>query len=89
MVATISAVNNKNYLPDQTKMNKKGQSKEYYSDHGEPEGRFTGTGSRVFNLHGKIIEKDTYDKLMDGYSPDGSKLVQNAGKEDRALCLGT
>lgn len=83
MVATISTVNDKNYLPDQTKMNKKGQSKEYYSDHGEPEGRFTGTGSRVFNLHGKVIDKDTYDKLMDGYSPDGFKLVQNAGKEDR------
>lgn len=83
MVATISPVNDKNYLPDQTKMNKKGKSKEYYSDHGEPEGRFTGTGSRVFNLHGKVIDKDIYDKLMDGYSPDGSKLVQNAGKKDR------
>lgn len=83
MVATISAVTDPNYLPNQTRMNKEGHSKEYYSDHGEPDGRFTGTASRVLNLHGKVIEKAPYDKLMDGYSTDGFALVQNAGSKDR------
>lgn len=83
MVATISAVKNKDYFPQQAKLNTKGQAKEYYSDHGEPNGTWTGTGSRYFGLNGKTIEYSDYNNLMEGFSPNGHPLVQNAGDDAR------
>ncbi len=83
MVATISPVNNKDYFSQQTQLNAKKQAKEYYSDHGEPDGTWTGVGSRYFGLHGKTIEDNDYNNLMEGFSPKGHPLVQNAGNGAR------
>ncbi len=56
---------------------------DYYTNGGEPPGKWFGEGARMLGL-GERVERADFRTLLDGYSPDGERrLVQNAGKEDR------
>ncbi len=73
---SIHPINNIAYYADLAQ-------EDYYSGHGEPKGSWLGLGAKVLQLHGQTINDDDYLKLMNGYSPSGKALVQNAGKENR------
>jgi conjugative relaxase-like TrwC/TraI family protein len=52
----------------------------YYTEGGEPEGRWYGPGAREFGLQGKV-EKEHLERLCNGFDhlTGEKKLVQNAG----------
>ncbi len=55
---------------------------DYYVSGREPPGRWWGGGAEALGCTGQVIADDL-KSLCDGFSPDGGKLVQNAGKENR------
>jgi Ti-type conjugative transfer relaxase TraA len=54
---------------------------DYYTKGGEPPGKWYGLGAEEFRLFGQV-DREQFLTLCDGYKLDGSKLVQNAGKEN-------
>ncbi|MCM8857913.1 MAG: relaxase domain-containing protein [Candidatus Thiodiazotropha sp.] len=75
---SISPVKNANYYIDLAKKD------DYYLDdgNGEPPGLWLGKGSIWLNLEGEVSKSD-YQQLLNGFSPDGLPLVQNAGDDGR------
>jgi conjugative relaxase-like TrwC/TraI family protein len=59
---------------------------DYYTESGEPEGRWFGTGAARLGLDG-TVGKDELSKLIQGFAPSGEKLVRNAGSETRRAGL--
>ncbi len=59
---------------------------DYYTESGEPEGQWFGTGAEALGLKG-IVEKEYLSKLIRGFDPDGAKLVRNAGSKSRRAGL--
>lgn len=57
-------------------------SEDYYLHGGEPPGRWHGSGAKVLGLKG-VVQSEELIAIFDGYSKSGSRLVQNAGKENR------
>ncbi|HXE54657.1 MAG TPA: MobF family relaxase, partial [Tepidisphaeraceae bacterium] len=55
---------------------------DYYLDGGEPVGRWLGKGAEHFKLAGQAVEGKALELLLDGYSPGGKPLVQNAGDKE-------
>ena len=56
---------------------------DYYTEGGEPPGRWIGCGLSALGLSGEV-DKLVFQHLLLGYSPDGrSALVQNAGDPNR------
>ena len=55
---------------------------DYYLDGGEPQGRWLGRGAKELGLDGPV-EADELRQLFEGFAPDGTPLVQNAGKPHR------
>ncbi|MCK4659383.1 MAG: relaxase domain-containing protein [Phycisphaerae bacterium] len=55
---------------------------DYYLEGGEPPGRCLGRGADLLGLSGRV-ERPDLQKLLDGFRPDGTKLTQNAGDENR------
>jgi conjugative relaxase-like TrwC/TraI family protein len=55
----------------------------YYTDKEKEQGIWFGRGAELLGLSGPVLESE-FRNLVEGYSPDGkSKLVQNAGAQDR------
>lgn len=54
----------------------------YYLEGGEPPGVWLGEGARRLGLQGEA-DKDLFSSLYEGLTPEGRKLVQNAGAGDR------
>tara|TARA_R110001583_G_C5665631_1_gene410086 strand:- start:819 stop:3401 length:2583 start_codon:yes stop_codon:yes gene_type:complete len=77
-VLSISPVKNVKYYIDLA------QKDDYYLDNGngEPPGLWLGKGATWLNLSGNINKND-YEKLLNGFSPNGQPLVQNAGDDGR------
>lgn len=75
---SISPVKNVDYYIDLAKKD------DYYLDdsNGEPPGHWLGKGSTWLNLEGHVNKSD-YQQLLNGFTPDGQPLVQNAGKDGR------
>jgi len=71
VAASISVARNQHYL-----------IKGYYHGDLEKEGVWIGEGAQDLGLSGKVEEADMA-QLWHGYSPEGDKLVQNAGSEQR------
>ena len=59
-----------------------GGSTNFIEEGGEAPGLWLGSGAGLLGLHGQVTDEDLA-KLFDGFLPDGTKLVQNAGKKDR------
>lgn len=59
---------------------------QYYHRGGEPPGRWHGDGAETLGLRGEVTKEDLHQVLL-GYGQDGSKLVQNAGKDSRQAGL--
>lgn len=58
---------------------------DYYHNGGEPVGKWFGQGAERLNLRGEI-DHEVIRRIATGFSADGqSKLVQNAGKENRQI----
>jgi conjugative relaxase-like TrwC/TraI family protein len=55
---------------------------DYYTKGGEPPGHWYGPGAGIFGLSGQI-DREQFLTLCEGFSLDGHKLVQNAGKDNR------
>ncbi|MEO0851886.1 MAG: MobF family relaxase [Cyanobacteria bacterium J06648_11] len=56
---------------------------DYYTEGGEPEGRWFGEGARQLRLQGQV-EKEHLSAMFRGFAPDGEqRLVRNAGSETR------
>jgi len=55
---------------------------DYYLEGGEPPGAWVGHAANVLGLEG-LVGKDDLRALLRGFSPHGTKLVQNAGHRDR------
>ena len=55
---------------------------DYYLKGGEPPGIWWGKGAEGLGLSG-IVEGNDLRALFKGYAPDGTELVQNAGRKDR------
>jgi len=55
----------------------------YYLEGGEPLGRWVGKGATVLGLTGKIVQEADLKNFLQGFSPNGDKLVRNAGAEKR------
>src|SRR5438477_85651 len=55
---------------------------DYYLNDGEPPGRWWGVGAAQLGMQGQVT-KDQLALLMNGFSPEGEPLVQNAGSSDR------
>ena len=55
---------------------------DYYTKGGEPPGQWYGEGSNALGVRGQVEENDLKN-LLEGFSKDGKKLVQNAGEESR------
>lgn len=56
---------------------------DYYLEGGEPPGEWLGDAARKLNLEGATVESADLRRLMEGFSPSGKELVQNAGKKNR------
>jgi len=54
----------------------------YYLEGGEEPGRWWGKGAEKLGLTGRV-SPEALGAMFRGFSPDGSALVQNAGKENR------
>jgi conjugative relaxase-like TrwC/TraI family protein len=59
---------------------------DYYTESGEPEGRWLGRGAAELGLKGSV-GKEELSSLIRGFSPTGEKLVWNAGSESRRAGL--
>lgn len=57
-------------------------AEDYYLKGGEPPGKWHGKGAKSLSLGCEVKAKELKN-LLRGYSVDGQKLVQNAGKENR------
>ncbi len=55
---------------------------DYYLKGGEPPGIWWGDGARDLKLSGQV-RPEVFHALFRGFTPEGSPLVQNAGKEHR------
>lgn len=55
---------------------------DYYQNGVEPPGQWAGKGAAALGLSG-VVEAEALRDLMEGYSPGGQPLVQNAGKGER------
>jgi conjugative relaxase-like TrwC/TraI family protein len=51
---------------------------DYYLKGGEPRGRWLGEGAEALGLTG-LVEERELKALLEGFSPDGEGLIQNAG----------
>lgn len=58
-------------------------NEDYYQGSGEPPGTWYGLGAQQLDLCESTIDDSAYKNLMNGYSPNGEKLVQNAGDDAR------
>jgi len=57
---------------------------DYYEAGGEPPGRWYGAGAEALGFEvGSEVEQWDFLALAKGYSPEGEKLVRNAGKDGR------
>ena len=56
---------------------------DYYTQGGEPPGQWVGTGAARMGLVGQPITRESLKNVLQGFSPDGSDKVGNAGKENR------
>lgn len=54
-------------------------AEDYYTQGGEPPGKWYGRGAEFFHLTGQV-NSEQFLTLCDGFGLDGEKLVQNAGK---------
>jgi conjugative relaxase-like TrwC/TraI family protein len=54
---------------------------DYYTEGGEPPGRWVGEGASRLKL-GSEVKADPFRSLLAGYSPHGKPLIQNAGEGD-------
>ena len=55
----------------------------YYKSGSEREGFWCGSGAELLGVSRKVMAQQLHN-LLNGFSPDGkTKLVQNAGSEDR------
>ncbi len=52
---------------------------DYYLEGGEPVGKWFGKAAEHFGLAGKKVTAKALESFLDGFSPDGEPLVQNAG----------
>ena len=60
---------------------------EYYLQGIEQKGMWIGLGAEMLGLNGKVVEREVFRNLLDGFSPDRKhKLVQNAGSIGRQSC---
>lgn len=59
---------------------------DYYLEGGEPPGRWVGDTAQKLGLAGPV-RKEHLASILQGFGPDGEKLVQNAGKETRQAGL--
>ncbi len=59
---------------------------DYYTQGGEPPGRWCGRGAEHFHLTGKV-DREQFLTLCDGFSLDGKRLVQNAGKDNHIAAI--
>ena len=59
---------------------------QYYTQGGEPPGRWYGEAAEHLALTGEVT-KEQLQQVLKGFAPDGSKLVQNAGKDNRQAGL--
>jgi conjugative relaxase-like TrwC/TraI family protein len=57
---------------------------DYYLKGGEPPGYWLGEGARSLGLEGEACRDDLH-KLLQGFGPDGEKLVRNAGEKGRQV----
>ncbi|MBJ7557019.1 MobF family relaxase [Marinomonas spartinae] len=60
-------------------------AEDYYLGSGEPPGEWYGIGCRSLKLHGKTVEKESLEDLINGGAPSGAPLVQNAYSDKRRL----
>lgn len=54
---------------------------DYYTEGGEPPGKWFGRGAEDLRLRG-IVDPDAFRNLLEGCSPKGAPLIQNAGEKD-------
>jgi len=54
-------------------------TEDYYLEGGEPPGLWYGKGATLVGLKGKV-EREPFLKIWDGYGPDDTPLVKNAGQ---------
>ena len=52
---------------------------DYYLTGGEPPGLWHGEGATRVGLTGKV-EREPFEKIWDGFGPDGTPLRKNAGR---------
>lgn len=55
---------------------------DYYTQGGEPPGKWIGVGARAIHLNGQIETVD-YRRIFNGFAPDGTPLCENAGDKHR------
>jgi conjugative relaxase-like TrwC/TraI family protein len=55
---------------------------DYYTQGGEPPGKWIGLGARALNLDSHIDTVD-YRRIFNGFGPDGTPLCENAGDKHR------
>tara|TARA_Y100001937_G_scaffold89915_1_gene121611 strand:+ start:6268 stop:8838 length:2571 start_codon:yes stop_codon:yes gene_type:complete len=55
---------------------------DYYTQGGEPPGKWIGRGARALMLS-STIETVDYRRIFNGFGPDGKKLCENAGDDHR------
>lgn len=73
---TISPINKVEYCLDLA-------DEDYYLSGQEPPGLWLGFGARYLGLNNSVVKKDSYLRIMQGFSTRGEKLVMNAGEETR------
>lgn len=59
---------------------------DYYTQGGEPPGRWYGLGAKHFGFSGQV-NREEFLTLCDGFSLDGKKLVQNAGQDNHVAAI--
>ncbi len=55
----------------------------YYTNAPESPGQWHGQGAERLGLSGEINDPEAFRKVFSGFTPEGNKLVQNAGDENR------
>jgi len=55
---------------------------DYYLNGGEPPGWWWGAGATSLKLRG-LVARHELQQLLDGFSPKGERLTQNAGRDNR------
>jgi conjugative relaxase-like TrwC/TraI family protein len=72
---TLSPINNVKYCSDLA-------TEDYYTQGGEPAGKWTGLGARYLNLTSQVDNAD-YHQILRGFARDGTPLCSNAGQDNR------